>query len=264
MALILCLSTFGFGCVFSTVATGNDGNGGGGTGGTSGTGGTAGSGGGTGGIGGTGAVGGAGGNGGAGGVGGQGGNGGGSVAECTVETEAEDCPLTSCNPLTLQCSKYAPESRETCEICKNDADCKDSDHRCVETSYLDSRFPDEDSGYCLRVADSDGNNCDAPYTVVLDDRPSLAGAPLESYCGIAEHLTTCAAVRAMRQGNRCESGEDEECPTGGICREITEFFFTTRRCTYACEATTECAASFGEPICAGYCDIVESQNSRFN
>lgn len=210
----------------------------------------------SGGVAGSGGMGGESGAGGAAGVGGIAGTGGagGSAPGCSLETEEVDCPLTSCNPLTQMCSKYAPESRNTCDACQTDADCRDSDHRCVEMFYDGSRFPDAETGFCLRIADGSGGNCDSPYAVRIEDRPSVSGAPLESYCGIAEDLTTCDAVRAMRSGDLCGSGEDAECPTGGLCREIDEFI-ALRRCTYQCDDTAQCAASFGEPICNGYCDI---------
>ena len=69
-----------------------------------------------GGDGGRGAQGGAGGVGGAGGFEAAGGAGGSSLSlpTCTPATERTDCPGTSCDPATLQCSTFKVASRPTC------------------------------------------------------------------------------------------------------------------------------------------------------
>ena len=223
----------------------------GGTGGTAGSGGTAGFGGttgsggsaGSGGNAGTGGSGGAGGTSGTGGVGGDGGSGGGAAAECTPATEAVDCGGKSCDPLTGACTATTVGSLETCQGCVADSECGENGsaseaHRCVEMFYpVGERFPDGETGFCLKVFAP--GECAQPYAIRISDRESLSGDPLESYCGINEALATCPAVRALEQAVECPSGEDSECPTGGLCRDFAGGV-AEDRCTYLCSTTVEC------------------------
>lgn len=250
LLITVALST---GCVLDSVGVGPGRDGGdGGTAGIGSSGGVGGSSG-SGGIGGSAGVGGSGGIGGSAGIGGSGGVGG-SAGDCTPATQQTDCPGTSCNPLTKTCSNFALGSRSTCATCNNNVDCEGSEDRCVELYYLDSRVPNESTGYCLKVADTgSGVACEPPYTTILTDRPSVSGGTVTSYCSIREDLTTCDAMRAFQTSDRCESQDDDECPDGGVCRQITEFFITLWRCTYPCDADEECSNSFGDPVCEAYC-----------
>ncbi len=221
-----------------------------------------------GGVGGSGGAAGDGGTGGSGGVAGRGGSGGGagsggtggSQAECTPATEDTDCPDTSCNPATFECSPFAPLSRATCSTCATDGDCERVDDRCVELYYLGNRYPRDETGYCMKVAENGGASCAAPYTTLFANRPSLSGGTVQSYCGFREDLTTCEAMAAFRQGTHCPSGSDLDCPQGGICRETTVVFIKTDRCTYPCEDVSECTGMFGDPSCAGFCGAAGSED----
>ncbi len=215
-----------------------------GSGGNSGSGGSAGSGGmgGDAGSGGSGGEAGSGGSGGSAGSGGDGGSGGGAAAECTPETELADCGVKSCDPRTSACTTTDVGSRETCETCVADSECGEvgspsEEHRCVAMFYPPGeRFPDDETGFCLKVFAPGG--CEQPYAIRISDRESLSGDPLESYCGINEDLATCEAVRALINNERCDGGNDQECPQpSGLCREVGNL---QNRCSYACSGVAQC------------------------
>jgi len=156
---------------------------------------------------------------------------------------------------------FSPGSRAVCETCVGDADCGDLDHRCVEMRYLNQPYPNAQTGFCLKIAVplSEGPppvyDCQAPYVTVLVDRPSLSGGEVESYCGIREDFTTCAAVRAHAEAWPCTRVGDDACPDGGFCDFVkTETAGWQEFCTYACDLDSECQGPGGE-ACAqdGYC-----------
>lgn len=159
----------------------------------------------------------------------------GTCVECTPENENEDCDGRTCNPETFKCTATPIGSVGTCEPCVTDSDCEEEDDRCVEMFYQGARFPDADTGFCLRRTEA---GCERPFSITLDDRPSLSGPPTESYCGINETLATCPAVNALLSDARCPLGTDEECPQpGGLCREVGSL---QNRCTYECGGLVEC------------------------
>ena len=153
---------------------------------------------------------------------------------------------------------FPPGTRGTCETCTSDVDCEGSDHRCVEMTYLAQRYPDANTGFCLRVATqlSEGppatHDCEIPYVTVLTDGRSLSGGELDDYCGVRQDLTTCDAVRAHQDAWNCANRGDDACPEGGFCEWIrTETW--QELCTYACQDTTECQGPGGEACSQGYC-----------
>jgi len=102
------------------------------------------------------------------------------------------------------------------------------------------RFPDSETGFCLKVYAPGA--CERPYAIRITDRASLSGAPLESYCGINESLATCPAVRDLDRLESCPGGEDIECSTSGLCRDVGGL---PDQCTYRCEdemSDVECVA----------------------
>ena len=163
--------------------------------------------------------------------------------DCTPETEADSCPEgDSCNPVTNVCSGIQPGTRETCEPCVSDRDCGDEGNRCVPMDYQEERFPDEESGFCLKSIDL-GGPCVNPYRIVIT-RTSLSGADPDAYCGINEELATCRAVRALVTDTRCDpENEDADCPQpSGLCENLTDGNDT---CTYRCNEIQECLT---EPV----------------
>lgn len=185
---------------------------------------------------------------------------------CTPATEADDCPGTSCDPRTMQCSTYKLASRPGCWTCVSDSDCERPDHRCVGMDYQGSRFPDNNTGFCMQVAvplpgegpldwdDADDANCAAPFMIVLVDRPSLSGGDVQSYCGIQEDFTTCYAVRSFQNQEACPGGRDDECPAGAFCRIFGDGNKGVNCCTYECTLAEQCVGLDGEPAtCGGYC-----------
>jgi hypothetical protein len=164
----------------------------------------------------------------------------GTCVECTPANEATDCLGTSCDPRTFACTGTDVGSRETCETCVADSECGEEgnaseQHRCVEMFYDGDQYPDEDAGFCLKVFSPGG--CEQPYAIRISDRDSLSGEPVQSYCGINETLATCPAVRALDQNQECPGGEDVECPTAGLCRDVGGL---SNRCTYLCGDETQC------------------------
>ena len=153
-----------------------------------------------------------------------------------------------------------PRTQATCETCVSDGDCTDPDHRCVEMSYKSLPYPNAETGFCLKVASllSEGPppvyDCDAPYVTVLVDRPSLSGGQVESYCGIREDFTTCAAVRAHADAWPCAGVGDDACPDGGFCDWVrTQSDGWKELCTYACDQASQCQGPGGEACSQGYC-----------
>jgi hypothetical protein len=208
--------------------------------------------------------GGSGGDGGQGGAGGTAGSGGqsgtgGTGSSCTVATEDQNCNGNSCNPVTLECSEFGRWERGPCETCVSDENCWESDHRCVLMEFDGNPYPNDQTGFCLPVANQGspgGPNCDGeePYVAVLEDRFSMSGAGPTAYCGVRENLTTCDAVLAQLEERLCTEGHDEECPTGGLCRYTQDNGKWDYRCTYECTSNSECRNQQGwELDCAGYC-----------
>ncbi len=194
------------------------------------------------------------GNGGGGGRGGNGGHGGEVEPECTPGTERSACDNKSCHPVTLVCTSMELESRGPCDACYADSNCADPSHRCVKMSYAGSAYPESTTGFCLPLAEPEGANCTPPFVVVLQDRESMSGPPLQSYCGIQQALTTCDAVRAFHTAAVCPTGRDDQCPFGGICRAVTTQGNQTEfRCTYPCADSLECSTQSSTVSCAGYC-----------
>ncbi|NNE19250.1 MAG: hypothetical protein HKN10_12320, partial [Myxococcales bacterium] len=148
---------------------------------------------------------------------------------------------------------FSPGSRATCETCVSDDDCAGTDHRCVEMRYLSQPYPNAQTGFCLKVAlplseeSPPVYDCEPPYVTVLVDRSALSGGQVESFCGIREDLTTCAAVRAHLEAWRCMGVGDDACPDGAFCDWVkTESDGWQELCTYACDLDSECQGPGGE------------------
>ncbi len=169
----------------------------------------------------------------------------GVCVDCTPETETDTCPgQRTCNPATSECTEIRVGRLEVCEACVSDSQCgEDGDpspaHRCVPMFYElpDNRFPDSDTGFCLKSTDG---GCVRPYSVTLDDRPSLSDPSSQAdYCGVDEDIVTCPAVRALLGDAECPGGSDDECEIGGICRDVGSL---QNRCTYLCVIPAQCPA----------------------
>lgn len=160
----------------------------------------------------------------------------GTCVECTPATEETDCDETSCDPLTSTCTNTMLASRETCETCVADSECKDN-HRCVPMNYKGTRHPNGTTGYCLKSI-ALGGSCTNPYRIVIN-ATSLSGTPDDDYCGINEALATCEAVQALLNDVQCDpDNDDSDCPQpGGICRELRDLRDT---CTYLCSGPPQC------------------------
>lgn len=176
----------------------------------------------------------------------------GVCVDCTPESEAETCPDSrACNPRTEECTDVQIGRLEVCEQCVSDSQCGDDGdvseaHRCVPMFYetMDNRFPDGDTGFCLKSTDG---GCVRPYSVTLFDRPSLSDpAGQGDYCGVDEEIVTCPAVRDLLADTECPDGSDDECATGGICRDVGSL---PDRCTYLCVIPAQCPAGSPADTC---------------
>jgi hypothetical protein len=172
----------------------------------------------------------------------------GACVPCRPETEATDCGAKSCDPATHACGPHDRGSREACESCVSDSDCDDG--RCVAMEYQDVARP---GGYCLKVA----GTCGEPFTVELENRPSLSSAELADYCGIDEDRASCEAVRALIDNWVCtadgacspEEGDPAVTIPGGLCETVGVL---ENRCTYACSgAASECLPGAGSGSTCG-------------
>jgi len=176
---------------------------------------------------------------------------------CTPATEELDCPGTSCDPRTRTCTDTTLASRETCQTCVSDSDCKEAGNRCVAMTYQGVAYPDAYTGFCLKTF-SVGDPCQQPYFVPLRGRESLSGPPTANYCGINEEMVTCDAVYALLNNVECPSGNDSACPEGGLCRDFADGL-AEDRCTYACDLPAQCPS--GEP--ANTCGSSGSGGGKF-
>jgi len=161
-----------------------------------------------------------------------------TCVQCTPGTEDADCGGTSCNPRTLTCTETTLASRETCQTCVSDSDCKEAGNRCVAMTYQGAPYPDMLTGFCLKTF-TVGDPCERPYLVPLLGRESLSGPPEANFCGIDEANVTCPAVLALLNNVECLSGEDSECPESGLCRDFVDGL-AEDRCTYLCGDADEC------------------------
>ncbi len=177
--------------------------------------------------------------------------------QCRPVTEAKDCNGTSCNPKTFTCTTTPLGSVETCEECVADSECGEEGNRCVPMDYDGTRYPNADTGFCLKSIEL-GGSCANPYRIVLT-KTSLSGAAIDEYCGINEDLATCPAVRALIADQPCNPGNgDQDCPQpSGLCRELPG---ELDRCTYLCASVVECvtpgatcgsSGSGGQDYCGG-------------
>ena len=172
--------------------------------------------------------------------------------DCTPETETTTCvDLRTCNPATNECTDVFVGNLEVCEECVSDSQCGEDGqasaaHRCVPMYYemMDNRFPNSDTGFCLKSTEG---GCVRPYSVTLFDRPSLSDVSSRAdYCGVDEDIVTCPAVRALLGDAQCPGGTADQCPTGGICRDVGSL---QDRCTYFCVIPAQCAAGSPADTC---------------
>lgn len=160
---------------------------------------------------------------------------------CVECLSSADCGGSdTCDLLSHVCVSTPTRSLRTCEACTNDEQCP-GNHRCVRMEYMG--VPRDPGYYCLLEVDAPGD-CPPPFVVGTPPRPSLNGIAAETYCGIAESITSCEAARALLDDWRCEAGVDGRCwspaePTrvvdipGARCEDLGGGVLTNR-CTYSC------------------------------
>src|SRR5690606_1794358 len=112
-----------------------------------------------------------------------------------------------------------------------DDNCASPNHFCVPMQYDGLNRP---GGYCLKTNQT---GCMPPFSIGTAGRTSLSGAADLTFCSVNEISTTCEAVRALLDDQQCPDGTDDECPEGGICRQVGDLL---NRCTYACSLASHC------------------------
>lgn len=151
----------------------------------------------------------------------------------------------SCNPATNACTATGRGTVPTCGSCVSDAECGVG-QRCVGTLFQGQ----PQGGHCLPVAGEAGCAPARPFGVGLADRASLSGAPVDNYCGVAESVATCEAVRSLVGGAACGAGGASDCANAGARCETIDF--SADQCTYSCGTVNQCPIGF---TCDnGYCE----------
>jgi len=173
----------------------------------------------------------------------------GACVECTPDNESA-CDGHSCDPATLACTTTQLGSRSACQPCQADSECFE-DYRCIPMLFDGEP---RTGGYCLKRL---ATGCERPFAVPLEGRASLSGAAAATYCGVSEARTTCEAVLDLLTHDKpCTLAED--CGVAGLddarCETVN---LAANRCTYGCEATSECTSIHTcGPTGAGYCGYV--------
>ena len=155
----------------------------------------------------------------------------GSCIQCSVE-ESAACQGNSCDPATNECTDTPLRSRDFCESCVADQECRDT-QRCVPMNFAGQSRPD---GYCLYKESL--RDCERPHAIHID-RESLSGYPQTRYCGIREEKTTCEAY--LDYFFPC--GSDSECGASNLDDGECTWFsgdVGAYKCTYSCSDHDDC------------------------
>ena len=165
------------------------------------------------------------------------------LGECVTCHGLEAAACEVGHPCTTSnvCSAY-PDDRITCQACDTDANCAVADHLCVPMNLRGTAR----GGYCLQKKGVP--DCPRPWSVLITGRTSLSGETGFRYCGIDESVTTCEAVRALRDNVRCPPTGVAPCPEGGLCRTVGGQSDT---CSYPCGSEVDCLASGAGSMCGG-------------
>jgi hypothetical protein len=166
-----------------------------------------------------------------------------TCVQCTADVETA-CNGTVCDLDTYRCSAQPRGAKALCEPCRFDSECpsgtmpvKQREAACVRMTFRGSPH----GSYCLR---RDASACMPPYISPTEKLVSTSGAPAQAYCGVAQDVTTCEAVRALGAAS-CLAGADTQCGSpmvdDGICRTVKG---AANQCTYVCSAPTQCPAGY--------------------
>ena len=143
----------------------------------------------------------------------------GRCVECTPDTEARSCANaelpgepkhTTCIDFT--CSDTQPRSRNTCQSCNADNECKDG-FFCVPMSFNSESL----GNFCLRLLTPAAPGCassERPFNFGLTNLTSVDGTN-GNFCGPETPATTCPGARSFKRP--CCKGPLNalgECPPG--------------------------------------------------
>jgi hypothetical protein len=173
-----------------------------------------------------------------------------TCVQCTAEVE-NACNGNVCDLNTHSCTMQRRGGKALCDPCQFDSECpsgtmpfKQREAACVPMTFKGSTH----GNYCLRRYAS---ACMAPYMSRIEGLVSTSKATVQAYCGVAQDVTTCEAVRALGAAT-CPAGDDAQCGRpmldDGLCRTVKG---TANQCTYACSASPQCPA--GHMCTANYC-----------
>lgn len=158
----------------------------------------------------------------------------------SCDPKLSDCAGTACDPKLLTCTKHARGSLALCAACVSDSECS-ADHRCVPLAFGSGTAKTELGGFCMKLATT---GCSEPFRAPAIQRASLSGAPAVSYCGINEAQTSCPAIEALKNVQKCSDATSCGAP-GARCEPVN---FGDKLCTYACDTALQCPVGFP---CAG-------------
>lgn len=173
-------------------------------------------------------------------------------ADCRSDQRCDpaqaDCAGTSCDRTTFKCTQTLRGSLNTCRACQSDSECAPN-HACVPLSFGASSTAQRLGGFCLKLRSA---GCSEPYGMPIESRASVSEAAADTYCGINEARTSCAAITALLANRAC-SGDEQACAApGALCRDVSAI---AGRCTYACSNSRQCPLDTpcGGPAGATYC-----------
>ena len=179
----------------------------------------------------------------------------GTCVECLLGKENACMGNTTCDVLNKTCTGPMAGTVDTCEPCSNDVQCLGT-RKCIPLDYPTGTLH---GYYCLEPP---APPCPRPYILVAN-KMSISGEPAATYCGVAEDLATCEAVRALLAGwfctqdGRCSDtmGGTEVDVLGALCRDLFDGN-DPNRCTYRCsmDVDEECPAGGSGRFCGDEMD----------
>jgi hypothetical protein len=190
----------------------------------------------------------------------------GACVQCRPESEEADCRNdkscdaktatcagTACDPKLLKCTNKQRGSVANCTSCVSDSECV-ADNRCIPMTFGSADSKKDLGGFCLRRFAA---GCERGKQEPIN-RQSISGVPAETYCGVKENLTSCAAVAASIDSKPCTTDESCNAP-GARCESVN----TIQTCTYGCFVAAECvdpSALCGGSVNDKYCGAPPATN----
>ena len=170
----------------------------------------------------------------------------GECVECTGATEDEDCAGDSCKQSTGECTDTPVGSRDDCQACEADSECKNG------TECVLHMLEEVNLGYfCFYDRATQGGGCAdtisslQPYSQTLPDAVSIDNTQQATYC---LPVTSCAAIESAAEGVMCGT-DNTMCGAVGIEDGIClESGLAMGKCSYPCTADSDCLNGVGDDV----------------